>query len=194
MLLLTLCLVCGAVALTACAPRSSSDSQVTTIADAQSSNDAVEDVFAAAWSPESDCLVCHASAEPNTLGTIHQELGTDCLVCHNADELTTIHAEHGDSGRTPTRLRYSKMADTTCLSSDCHTDRASLTTRTADVLITDKNGLSMNPHDLPSSSEHEALRCASCHSMHEESDTFTVAQRECFGCHHQQVFECGTCH
>jgi hypothetical protein len=54
----------------------------------------------------------------------------------------------------------------------------------------------VNPHDRPSNEDHDAspLRCANCHKIHQAEAPGETALRVCSGCHHQGVFECGTCH
>jgi hypothetical protein len=183
--LVSLALVSGIAASAGCAPRISQEA---------SNADAENTVTGTVWAPTIDCLVCHDLAEPNTLGTLHQDLGSSCLSCHEVAELQPIHDEHGDSVRVPAKLRYSSVAQTACLASGCHENREELAARTGEVSISDKNGLAVNPHELPNSESHDSLSCAKCHVAHEESVTLAVAEDECFGCHHEKVFECGTCH
>lgn len=194
---LTACTVVLAMGLAACTPQNASDAKDSSQVDAPAS--------AIDWSPDSDCSTCHAdqdsrgSQPAQALGSQHEQRGVACSTCHLEADMQTVHAEHGDSGRTPTKLRYSNVNPTSCLASACHVSQENLAERTADLMaVADSNGLTANPHDLPASPEegagHDTLDCFSCHKAHEEVDVVETTLQTCFGCHHQQVFECGTCH
>lgn len=179
--------------LTACSPRPLAASG----ADGSSSATAQ-----ATWSVGSDCATCHerqcsSAADDGTLGTFHEALGNDCFTCHDADNMAGVHEEHGDSGRTPTKLRYSEVADEQCLS--CHGSYEALAEKTTSSTdLVDTNGKVANPHDLPQSpiagEGHDTITCVSCHSAHEQAACVEQAADTCRGCHHTGVFECGTCH
>ena len=63
-------------------------------------------------------------------------------------------------------------------------------------MLTDKNGTTANPHDLPQNADHTNadLACATCHKLHGEDPIEQTALKACIDCHHAEVFECGTCH
>lgn len=181
--LLTACLIALICTLIACAPRMAAD------------NSPGADSFSA-WAglSDSDCLSCHNAAEPFMLSVTHQAFGASCFSCHDDATLAKVHTEHGDSGRSPTKLRYSEVPDNACLTSGCHLGREEVINQASDAAVIDDNGLEVNPHSLISNAGHDGLGCASCHTMHKEAKAITVTEERCFGCHHKRVFECGTCH
>jgi len=181
------------VALAACAPQQRDDSESSTVDD----NTALDSqVIAVHWTPDSDCLACHAGYNSSTTMSAHETQGLDCFTCHDVDELQSVHDEHGDSGKTPNRLKYSEIDFAkTCLASECHTSMEALAAETSEVVLTDSNGFTINPHAAPSGvEEHDSITCGNCHTVHADEDVLANADKKCFGCHHQQVFECGTCH
>lgn len=189
--------IAAAAALAACAPQSSSTEG------SPAADDATAPAAEVAWSADGDCSVCHdkqcsAGSEPGTtLGAFHEGLGNDCSSCHDSATLAEIHEQHGDSGRTPTKLRYSEVTDEQCLA--CHGSYESLAEKTAGTAdLTDTNGKTVNPHDLPQSTVagegHDTIKCVSCHNVHVVADCAEQAETTCRGCHHSGVFECGTCH
>ena len=64
----------------------------------------------------------------------------------------------------------------------------------ASTALTDDQGTTVNPHDLPQSASHDTLTCGSCHTMHDEKPLEETAAAACTQCHHQNVYECYTCH
>ena len=63
------------------------------------------------------------------------------------------------------------------------------------VLVSaDENGLTVNPHDLPADHYGSKVMCGSCHKMHDTKEIEVSAANACLGCHHDNVYECGTCH
>lgn len=82
------------------------------------------------------------------------------------------------------------VSESACLT--CH-DRDALIEATADCdLLTDAHGTTVNPHDIVEGAQHDAVLCEDCHKMH--SSDPAAAYRACVGCHHAEVWECGTCH
>lgn len=151
-----------------------------------------------AWSTDSDCTSCHESettsmTDASYLCATHQQQNLQCASCH-ADEmtLTKVHDESKDLSKKVTKLKKTEVDADVCIS--CH-DAATLKATTADLaLLTDANGKTVNPHDLPTGEGHAALTCASCHSMHTTDAAQAVAPDKCLSCHHQNVYECRTCH
>lgn len=60
--------------------------------------------------------------------------------------------------------------------------------------LTDANGTTVNPHDLPVNKSHATLTCATCHTMHDDTTLEETAVKACIKCHHDNVYECFTCH
>ena len=69
--------------------------------------------------------------------------------------------------KVPSKLRKTEVDPAACES--CHT-LSEVATKTADLsLLTDDNGKTVNPHDMPETEQHENVTCASCHDMHSSS-------------------------
>lgn len=152
-----------------------------------------------AWSPESDCAACHGDVvssfdDVGGQASGHVALKDDCASCHNDMEgLEKGHAkvQMGDE-KTRQGLRRSAVSEEACVS--CH-DKADLADRTADSsALSDKNGTTVNPHDIPATDGHAELNCSSCHKLHGSDEPSVTALGVCMNCHHSEVFECGTCH
>lgn len=145
------------------------------------------------------CTGCHADAteamqQAGFTGAAHSN--QDCTSCHSDEQgLTAAHAERFDakSAARVATLTKTTIDPETCYA--CHGSMEELAAKTAasDVL-TDKNGTTVNPHDLPADHFGANVDCSSCHKMHSATDTATSAQNSCIGCHHDNVYECGTCH
>ena len=153
-------------------------------------------VSAEAWA-SSDCGACHAegqadSADAPSLASSHMGRGVSCIACHTDEErLGEIHAEADPTDKTPNRLRKTDIDSAACTVSGCHDDAAALVEATEGVtVLTDQDGLTVNPHAVPPSESHASVTCGSCHIGHTEPDY----QKACTRCHHENVYECGTCH
>jgi Zn finger protein HypA/HybF involved in hydrogenase expression len=80
-----------------------------------------------------------------------------------------------------------------CFSSHEEVDLPVLTS--AVTVLTDSEGTTVNPHELPTNEKHADITCSSCHKMHNSiSDIPKKAKATCATCHHKDVYECGTCH
>ena len=135
------------------------------------------------------------AAEVTAFASMHgKNFGFACTVCHtDTPELAAGHKKL-NSGKNATRLKKSSVSEKMCLA--CHKADA-LAEATADsVVLTDTHGTIVNPHDLPANDSHDALTCFSCHTVHpgEEDEINQNAFATCVSCHHEKVFECGTCH
>ena len=183
--LCTVCIVLS-IAIGGCAPAFSPDKES---AENQSET-------TVRWSPESDCGACHggesdAANNAACLSSLHATIA--CGTCHTSEKLATIHER--SSGEMPTELQSTVVGSEACLS--CHEEQELIEATKESEALTDKNGKTVNPHDLPTSEDHEGVVCASCHSMHAETDGTALQDRasaKCIGCHHAEVYECGTCH
>jgi predicted CXXCH cytochrome family protein len=192
--ILTLGLVAMIVVFTGCAPRQASPEA--------NEPEPTEELVAVTWDMQSECAVCHSSAEESRFETADlasndEHATSDCITCH--DDETGLSSAHSGATAPPereiTRLRKSKVSSETCLS--CHESREELAQVTAaSVVLTDKEGNVINPHDLPASEDHENnANCGSCHIMHKPAALEEDAVKVCVSCHHQEVFvACEVCH
>ena len=163
----------------------------------------------AAWAEGLDCAACHKketavveglkdpdSTEngdvPTSLVETHAALDFACSTCHyDTETLSALH-ESPNPKKKVRRLKQTEVAKELCLS--CH-DAAALTEATQDLgLLVDKEGLEVNPHDLPDVEGHAGLSCTSCHVAHKTLVLRDEAVETCTNCHHANVFACGTCH
>lgn len=158
--------------------------------------------FPDTWAPEVDCAGCHGaqleSLEQDGCGAaIHSAL-LGCSDCHtDIANLEHAHRNYLTSTKQPTRLKYAFIENDFCLS--CHGSWEELAKKTVDsTACTDINGTVVNPHALPPSSDHDTIRCANCHSMHEvqnQEALYASAAHTCTLCHHSEEYvPCSTCH
>ena len=154
------------------------------------------------WSEASDCESCHvaqvASGSDSKCGfAAHLAESAACGSCHkNSDGKLAKGHENYAFADQPVKLKRSAVADASCTSVGCHDDAKPRIEATEGLtLLTDSNGTTVNPHDLPATRTHlETDVCSSCHKMHRDSSPEELAPALCIGCHHQDVYECGTCH
>lgn len=180
-----------------CAPREASPSP------SGGSGEGGADAVQVAWSTSSDCASCHtreaaARADATSLHAAHAD--STCISCHD-DEQGLSKAHEGYEEKDPaSKLKKTDVENESCLVGGCH-DQAALAEATAhETVLTDTKGTVVNPHDLPVHDDHaKGVRCASCHKMHGEgtADVESVHQASkatCLSCHHDEVYECHTCH
>lgn len=152
-----------------------------------------------AWSAASDCSTCHsvetASMEdPATAAFAHGEEGDACVTCHTDEAaLSKAHEDAHEGSTMPEHADATDVSESTCLS--CHGSYEDLAARTdgSDALV-DTQGTVANPHALGDVADHESISCSDCHKMHASEPAFQTAKDKCTTCHHQNVFECYTCH
>lgn len=150
-----------------------------------------------AWADSTDCATCHtkqadAADNEKTTAFAHASLQLACIDCHTDDELISIHDGATADSKQPRKLKKSTFDQAVCLS--CHDD-ATLADATRDSeALTDANGTTVNPHELPDVEEHKDTTCTSCHKMHSTKSIEKTANAYCATCHHAEVFECHTCH
>lgn len=152
------------------------------------------------WSAEADCGTCHdgdlaSFDDANCPASMHNNLKDQCMTCHDDPNMERAHAKVTlESEKKKATLKRTVVSRESCLASGCH-DVAELATATADVtVLTDKNGTTVNPHDLPESEDHSSVTCSSCHKLHTSDAPAEVAPATCRNCHHADVYECNTCH
>lgn len=121
------------------------------------------------------------------------DLDFDCATCHmDSDKLAKAH-KRLNSGKAATTLKKTSVGSEICLT--CH-DTASLAEATQEcTILTDSEGTTVNPHDLPEVDEHASIVCVDCHEAHATDESLAASSRAtCGSCHHAGVYECGTCH
>ena len=150
-----------------------------------------------AWADETDCASCHEvpakSLENETCAaSLHTALGLGCTDCHADDALIDIHGKMKPNAKVPTKLKKSDLSVETCAA--CHSSEALVEATADSSALTDSEGTVVNPHDIPDVKEHKDISCQSCHKMHAESKPASMAPTLCQDCHHEDVYECYTCH
>ena len=121
------------------------------------------------------------------------DFGFECSTCHeDSDKLAKAHSKL-NSGKEATRLKKTAVESKVCTA--CH-DLEELAEATEGcTTLTDSEGTTVNPHDLPENDEHASIDCADCHQVHETGKSLSqTAKTACGNCHHAGVYECGTCH
>lgn len=153
------------------------------------------------WSKDSDCATCHETDvasfdDAACAASQHASLKNDCLTCH--DDVAGLEEAHQkvtlDSQKKKATLKKTAVSEDICLT--CH-DKTELAVATAaSTALTDKNGLTVNPHDLPVNDDHAeaGTTCSSCHKLHASESATETAPAVCRNCHHADVYECNTCH
>ena len=148
-----------------------------------------------AWADTMECGACHADQaasvdDEELTAHVHGLLGLDCVSCHADDALIEIHEGVSADSKLPKKLKKSELAVDTCKA--CHANLVEATTESA--ALTDSEGTVVNPHEIPDVKDHKKIGCASCHKMHAESKPSSTAPMLCVDCHHEDVYECYTCH
>jgi hypothetical protein len=196
--------------LPACSPKvnSNSDSSIAGgtvgVADGEGTGaDQASTVALPEWSMSSDCTSCHATEvtsgeSADDLYGFHQvNNGTmACSDCHDQEtELKTVHKDKTAESNAATRLKKTEIPSSQCTSS-CHDASVLPVLSASSTVLTDSNGTTVNPHELPVSDSHtNIITCSDCHKMHKPiSEIPENAQATCASCHHAGVYECGTCH
>jgi hypothetical protein len=189
--------VLGALLLTlvACAPR-----QATAELNDPAGLEAEETLSFPIWSEESNCESCHpievdSGTDAATSHSVHvAQENVTCIACHtNADDtLGSAHAAYVYA-ESPNKLVKTSIPNNICLS--CHILDELKSATSSSTVLTDEHGLIVNPHDLPVTDSHERnIECSTCHTIHSASSLEENAEKTCIACHHENVYECGTCH
>jgi hypothetical protein len=155
------------------------------------------------WAADTECAVCHQGegasfTEAAMPAFTHAAHEVDCMDCHtDTTALTKAHEGKDGSSKVPTRLRTTRIDEEVCLScheSDHQSKEALVVKTVASNALVDENGKTVNPHELPANDDHASIRCGTCHNMHSDEDLAARSKKNCLTCHHEDVFECGTCH
>lgn len=187
------------LALFACAPSDSGTASTGGGNRADSSDEPLASTQGSfAWNVDMECGACHKSevaSRTDVRCQLSQEhAGLACVECHV--DIKALEAAHGQVSDGATcelsSLRATSMDDSTCLS--CHTSDHTPDTTADFAGCVDRNGLVVNPHDLPETEYHATITCALCHGQHNGKLASEAAPQLCVGCHHENVYECYTCH
>lgn len=160
-----------------------------------SSGEGADAAITVAWSTDMACSSCHAreaGTESDTACLASKHAADSCESCHGAAEsLADAHAGASADASMPAKLsKEHAVGEETCLS--CHGSWDELAAKSADVtVLTDADGTTVNPHAMDRTGDHAGITCTSCHSVHEAE---TDQKELCLSCHHEDVFECRTCH
>lgn len=184
-------LVCAGIllcaSLGACAPSTASTNDATGVSEADG---------AFTWSPDASCDTCH-SVEQESFGNaectaaLHEAV--PCVTCHvEGDAIVAVHEGATVDSKQPKRLKKTAVEETVCLS--CHNVDELKSATASSTVLTDDEGKTVNPHDLPEVADHESILCSTCHKMHGGDGIETESQDTCLSCHHKNVYECKTCH
>ncbi|MFR4999962.1 MAG: hypothetical protein ACLUCU_05780 [Slackia sp.] len=153
------------------------------------------------WSSDSDCGVCHAEVvesfgDQACSASMHSDLRGDCFSCH-VDEQGLGKAHDGVSmgdKKKRSALKDTEVSREACI--ECHPQDEIREKTASSTALTDKNGLVVNPHDIPANDDHAAanITCSMCHKPHSQIPVQQIASETCLNCHHAGVYECNTCH
>lgn len=194
-LLLSILLVVGSISMVAGCTAQETDSQSNVSASEESSSGDSATSTVVEWSLDSDCALCHSTAAASLESESHAgHSDLDCATCHtDTAGLEGVHENVSTVFDGTSGLKVTEITEETCLS--CHGSIEALAELTADsTALTDEEGTVVNPHDLPQVDQHDSFVCTTCHNEHSDVDVTKNAYNQCVGCHHDNVFECGTCH
>ena len=193
-MLAVLCVLSLCIVVTACAPQRASSGSADTSSEQQAGGNAQ---VSFTWSAESDCATCHTT-EADSLQNAACQISAShgalaCVACHDQEDLGSVHdgVELGESAKVK-KLKNTEVRDELCLS--CHADDHTPEAIADDMMLVDDQGTTVNPHALPESASHATVTCANCHTMHGDAPLLESASDACVDCHHQNVYECYTCH
>lgn len=146
------------------------------------------------------CGACHGDGQESfddESRTASLHLDVTCVQCHDdEDALETVHDSDAKTKSSSSRSESSKtVSSSSCLASKCHESWEALAEKTADItVLTDSEGTCVNVHKLPESHIDAKIDCTDCHSIHTDDEVTDRAVEACQRCHHENVYECNTCH
>ncbi len=179
------------ICIAGCAPSTPSDENTS---DTSSSSDT--GAISVEWSFEGDCSTCHKDdAESATnvqyLSSLHAT--ETCQICPSDEAGLESAHEGATADASNAKLRKTKVDVTKCAS--CHDTNELKEVTGSLTVLTDEKGTTVNPHDIPAIDSHTSVTCVSCHGFHvSDYDTTVGATETCLSCHHEDVYECYTCH
>lgn len=129
-----------------------------------------------------------------TLAQLHHDSAAiGCSACHDDPRLEGLHEDAAADDRMPRQLRKTAISDELCRG--CHTAEALIEATAGLDALTDTEGTTVNPHDLPVSESHNQMTCTLCHEAHDgNADPAETALKKCELCHHTGAYTCGGCH
>lgn len=199
MTVVVIILFIGGVFVAACAPRQAPPDDSSSSGGSGSGDD-VDTEMVVEWSPDINCGTCHVNEDSSlavatTAAGIHQSEDLSCMDCHDDQTgLADVHKNVKAGATTSKVLKKTRVTTETCTASGCHDNAEERLTATSSFAgLTDINGTTVNPHDLPQGDGHKSLSCSTCHKGHEPFVADETV-KECYSCHHEKVFECQTCH
>lgn len=189
--------LCVTLGVAGCAPQQAQTSALpdTSAGVVQEESETGAQIDMAGWSMDLDCATCHSeereSAEASDcLASIHAS--SDCSSCHsNEDSLVATHQAAKSADASKVKRLKEPVSEEACFV--CHGSWDELAEKTSSSeALKDKAGRVVNPHNVPMPEGHTfELTCTTCHTVHEAGDE---PGAYCKTCHHEDLFECGTCH
>ena len=178
-----------------CAPRSMTEEELNA-----SQSETVPE-FTLTWSSSSDCSTCHVQEQETMTAGIaisgaHNDKNVTCSDCHSDEvTLTAVHKDMSQDTEKLASLKGLKTSVVSCTSNGCHdmSDEEFIGLTADCTLLTDTRGTTVNPHTAPTLTATHVetdMKCDNCHRGH----TDRSAEDYCITCHHDAVYECGTCH
>lgn len=132
------------------------------------------------------CLSCHGDDAP-----LAALLLADDESERAEDEGKDAPAEKAETVAKPVEADDKEVEEA---SEDVGSTKALAETTAQSTVLTDKHGTVCNPHALPQNSSHDTIACVSCHKVHDDVTLERRSELTCLNCHHDEVYECGTCH
>ncbi len=137
------------------------------------------------------CLACHggAAATPARDAQVSVEKASEAKDAADANAA----AEKDADPKADAAAKDSGSTDSDSADKNAGWEALAALTADSEALV-DAEGTVVNPHALPEGAGHEAISCTDCHKVHTEADPVKTATAKCRSCHHEDVFECYTCH
>lgn len=187
-------IACSLLLLGGCQPQQNTDPA------GQASSSSGAEEGSGTWSIDGNCTACHATESEsyeNTACLVSQHADLECITCH-ADEEGLANAHKKATGAaTSVRMKFTEVDEQACIG--CHGSYEDLAEKTAQsTVLTDDDDTVVNPHEVKTlhnaAGQHDDVTCSNCHAMHDDEGTESHSQQLCLECHHQNVYECNTCH
>lgn len=183
-------------ALCACAPQAASNA-----GGGSAESEATPAGLSGDWTIDADCAMCHAEEAASMddaalLASDH--IAYDCSMCHTEADIAPSHegvTAPPDEEQQRALRKAGRTMGTSEFCLQCHGTLQELAEKTVDVtLVKDANGTVVNPHAIPENAKHEEAGVQECYNCHWLHNPLPSPVSNCNSCHHQGVFECGTCH
>ena len=142
---------------------------------------------------EATCLGCHGDGMIAAPQVAADDTASDADTEANAkDEKATDTATA--TTKDAANDAQANDADTTSEDEEVIPHEALIAATATSTVLTDEHGTTVNPHDLPAVEDHASITCVSCHKGHTSDTIEESAMKACILCHHENIFECYTCH